>query len=155
MICRKLTWQLTEGNVVLKGTFQAKTTMTYEITVRTIPAVLLLELDKLGPCHPVTVQDLMQRLQMTMSDMDRCEEILKRVLHSLSCNKQFPLVRKTPASSKIKSNDAFVINDSFVSKRRRFQLPMASLEDVQSSKTNVEHTRRAAVDAAIVCAMFI
>ena len=57
-------------------------------------------------------------------------ETLKRVLHSLSCQKRVNILLKTPDSSKrILTTDVFAVNPAFENKMRKFRIPMARLED--------------------------
>lgn len=153
ILSRKLTWQNSEGSVVLKGKFMGKQSQgstSYEITVKTLQAVFLLLLDAAGD-RSFKLFELVQRSQISTPD-NREEDITKRVMHSLSCNKHFNIVEKNPANSKIKPEDTFKLNNHFSARKRRFQIPMASLEEAHDPR-RVESDRRAAIDAAIVSAL--
>jgi len=76
-------------------------------------------------------------------------EVVKRVLHSLSCGKS-KLLLKTPEGNTIGASDSFRFNAKFTSPLRRLRIPMASLEDSNVSKRNVEEDRSLAVEAALV-----
>eukprot|EP01138_Halocafeteria_seosinensis_P005989 gb/GECG01006122.1/.p1 GENE.gb/GECG01006122.1/~~gb/GECG01006122.1/.p1 ORF type:complete len:729 (+),score=107.42 gb/GECG01006122.1/:1-2187(+) len=147
---RRLTWQHTEGIALLKGRFigkKSQETRSYELTVKTLQAVFLLLLDELGE-QSLDLKELVRRTQITTLE-DAGEEVAKRVLHSLSCNKHFKIVEKSPPEPKIKPKDKFKLNNHFSSKLRRFQIPMVSLEEAHDPQ-KLENYRRAAIDATIV-----
>jgi len=88
------------------------------------------------------------------------EEILKRVVHSLSCGKYRVLKRvlTVPCGDEvggnggekgIKASDSFMFNDQFSCPMRKIRIPMASLEDSSNVK-RVEEDRSIAIEAAIV-----
>eukprot|EP01138_Halocafeteria_seosinensis_P005988 gb/GECG01006121.1/.p1 GENE.gb/GECG01006121.1/~~gb/GECG01006121.1/.p1 ORF type:complete len:754 (+),score=126.16 gb/GECG01006121.1/:1-2262(+) len=143
-INRRLNWQNSEGTAVLKGKFPDKakqTTKSYEITVKTLQAVFLLYFDEVGD-KSVDFTEVRKQTQTT-------DDVAKRVLHSLSCNKKFKVLEKNPSGPKIKADDKFKLNLKFASSLRKFQIPMASLEEAHDPR-KIELDRRAAIDAAIV-----
>ena len=78
-------------------------------------------------------------------------EILKPLLHSLSCGK-FKVVSKTPARNKINNTDSFVVNSKFTCPTLKFRIPMASLDATHNIK-RVEEDRSFLIDACIVRTM--
>jgi cullin 1 len=107
-----LQWTHTLGNAVVKGMFGKKS---YQLQITTLQAVVLLSFN----C------DIMKdRTQWPFIDLletiDMPEEILKRVLHSLSCGK-FKVLKKISAieggdkkdEKTIRSSDSFIFNDTF------------------------------------------
>merc|ERR1712070_1284421 len=84
------------------------------------------------------------------------EEVLKRVLHSLSCGKFKVLKRISENGSNekgpIKRTDKFVYNEQFTCQMRKIRIPMASLDDTNNIK-RVEGDRSIAIEASIVRTM--
>jgi len=77
--------------------------------------------------------------------------VMKPLMHSLSCGKH-KVVSKSPASSKINSTDSFIANIKFTSNKRKFLIPMASLDASHNAK-KVEEDRNHAIEASIVRTM--
>jgi hypothetical protein len=97
------------------------------------------------------------------------EDMLKRILHSLSQGKYKILhrisnVAATPeeteksrersekgkgSSSAIRTTDLFSVNERFSASLRKFRIPMASVDDSNSEK-RVEEDRSNAIEAAVV-----
>ena len=113
---RKLTWTHSLGNATIKGNYGKKS---YDIQVTTLQAVVLLafNLDSLGGSSSngvVTISSLLETTNMP-------EDVLKKVLHSLSCGK-FKVLKRIAEEDKseekkkvatIKNTDTFTFNDSF------------------------------------------
>lgn len=78
-------------------------------------------------------------------------EVVKRILHSLSCGK-YRVLAKTPESNTIGAGDAFAANDAFACPLRKVRIPMASLEDAHNPK-RVEEDRSLTIEACIVRVM--
>lgn len=132
---RKLTWVLTQGSATVRGTFGNKS---YDFQVSTLQAVALVMLS-----DGVTLgfNDLLQRLNLE-------ENILKPLMHSLSCGK-VKVIKKQPPSNKINATDTFTVNSKFSSNSRKIRIPMASLDSSFNAK-KVEEDRSIAIEAAIV-----
>jgi cullin 1 len=77
------------------------------------------------------------------------EEVMKRLLHSLSCGK-YQVIVKEPAGRTINIADRFSFNASFTCPLRKIRIPMASLDDTHNPQ-RVEEDRSIAIEAAIVC----
>jgi cullin 1 len=134
---RELTWVHSQGSAVVKGTFDKA----YDFTVTTLQAAALLFFNGVPAGSPLSFPDVVAGLG--------CEEdVVKRVLHSLSCGK-YKLLNKSPTGRTIGSTDTFEANPAFSAGLRKIRVPMASLEDTGSVK-RVEEDRRVAIDAAIV-----
>jgi cullin 1 len=140
---RRLQWSYSLGNATIKGTFAKG--KTYDIAVTTLQAVALLAFN--GDNLTISFETLMESLGIT-------EEILKRVMHSLSCGK-FKVLKRisegggTDAKGPIKITDIFSFNDAFTCQMRKIRIPMASLDDANSVK-RVEEDRSIAIEAATV-----
>jgi len=141
---RRLQWVNSLGNANVKGVFNKKS---YDLQVVTLQAVVLLAFNEFEST-PQPFPVIMQHLEMN-------EDVLKRVLHSLSCGKYKVIKRSTAdgednkSSGTIKSTDLFQVNDAFTCPMRKIRIPMASLDDTQSVK-RVEEDRSIAIEASIV-----
>lgn len=80
------------------------------------------------------------------SDID--VENLKKMLHSLSCNK-FNLLLKTGERTKIGPSDSFKVNEEFSSKLLRFTIPVPTEKDT-FSREKIEIDWSGAIEANIV-----
>jgi len=134
---RELTWVHSQGSAVVKGNFDKA----YDFTVTTLQAAALLFFNDVPAGSPLSFPDVVAGLGCD-------EDVVKRVLHSLSCGK-YKLLSKSPAGRTIGSGDTFEANADFSTALRKIRVPMASLEDTGSVK-RVEEDRRVAIDAAIV-----
>jgi cullin 1 len=93
------------GSAVVKGVFGNKS---YDLQVTTLQAMLLLSFN----------EDTSFSFSALHNMLNMPEDILKRVLHSLSCGKFKILLRLQPESSDIKEKgiritDSFVVNMHF------------------------------------------
>lgn len=75
-------------------------------------------------------------------------DTLKKMLHSLSCNK-VNILLKTGEKSRIGISDSFRINEEFTSKLLRFNIPVPNEKDT-FSKEKIEVDWSGAIEAAIV-----
>ena len=97
---RKLKWMYTLGTAAVKGHY-AKT---YDFQVTTLQAVTMLVFNHKTGDVPFT--DLRAAVNVD-------EDIMKRLLHSLSCGK-YHVLKKTPSGRTISTSDTFRFNDAFV-----------------------------------------
>jgi cullin 1 len=151
---RKLQWVHSLGSAEVKATYPKKA---YQIQLVTLQAVVLMEFS--ADAEPRSFDSL-------CNDLNINEDVMKRVLHSLSCAKFKILTRISndseeaavgggggPAEKKkdsgIKSTDSFVVNDNFQYTMRKFRVPMASLEESHNPK-RVEEDRSYVIEACIV-----
>lgn len=118
---------------------------TYYVEMTTLQCVVLLALSALAEGVYATLD---QVVEMTGVSHD----MLKRILHSLACNKRTPIVLKKPPSQSIKDADVFAANRNFKSQLLRNKCPTPCLEDSETVK-KVEESRTHAIDAAIVRVM--
>jgi len=135
---RRLTWVHSLGNATVKGNFK----IAFDFQVTTLQAIAMLVFNGIKEDEALAFGEIQNRLGGLET------EILKRVLHSLSCQKVHVL-NKEPESKKIEETDAFKINVDFQSKIRKVRIPMASLEDTHNPQ-RVEEDRGLAIEAAIV-----
>ena len=142
---RRLQWFHVLGNATVKGTFQeGKKSFDFKIT--TLQAILLLEFNSLSIGDNISFSTLGERTALP-------EEVLKRVMHSLSCAKEKVLkkISQDPSASDkvIRDTDSFSCNDAYSSQKRQVLIPMASLDEVSAPK-RMENDRSHALDACIV-----
>jgi cullin 1 len=134
---RLLKWVYTLGDITLVGSYDKKK---YNIVLTTIQGLVLLAFS--GESAALSFDDVKQRLGVAEV------EVLKRILHSLSCGKHKLLI-KSPASKSVSTSDSFQANPKFTEKLRTFRVPMASLDDTNAAPV-VHESRGFAIDAAIV-----
>lgn len=135
---RKLTWNYTLGQATVKGNYAVP----YDLQVTTLQALTLLVFNRRSANVPF--EELRSCLNIE-------EEIMKRLLHSLSCGKYQVLV-KEPAGRTINTSDRFSFNEGFACPLRKIRIPMASLDDTHNPQ-RVEEDRSIAIEAAIVRTM--
>lgn len=113
---RRLTWTHSLGNAVVKSTFKKSS---YELEVTTLQAIVMLAFntDSLAGSAAngvVSFSSLLETYNMP-------EDVLKKVLHSLSCGK-FKVIKrnveagedaKAAEKGPIKNKDTFSFNDQF------------------------------------------
>lgn len=145
---RQLKWVLSLG----QATIRANMKKPYDLVVTTLQAIALMNMDAIaltagapsgeedGP-EWVTFDTLKQRTNME-------DEVMKRVMHSLSCGK-YKVLRKSTDSKGVSKNDKFKINTTFACPLRKVRIPMASLEKSHNPK-RVEEDRSIAIEAAVV-----
>ena len=83
---------------------------------------------------PLLLEDVREALG---TDID----VAKRVLHSLSCQKAFKVLAKTPESNTISPTDTFAVNAAFTHSLRKVRIAMASLEDTAQVAKIVDDQR--------------
>ncbi len=133
---RLLKWVYSLGNTNVKAQFKKP----YDLQVTTLQAIALLCFN--GNEDFIDFPALQQKLNLE-------DEVLKRVMHSLSCGK-FRVLRKEPPNIKaVALTDKFKVNDAFTSPSRKVTIPMASLDESHNPK-RVEEDRSIAIEAAIV-----
>jgi cullin 1 len=142
---KKHEWYYTLGNCEVLGRF-AKGNYTLDITP--LQAFALLQFAD-GPAKH-TFMELQTSLKVET-------EVLKRVLHSLSCGKfkilaksELPETKTEKSKKKILDTDSFEFNATFTSNKRNFRVPMASLDDTGGVQKRVEEDRGVQIEACIV-----
>jgi hypothetical protein len=95
----------------------------------------------MGLTNSLTYLEIRERTQM--SDM-----FLKRVLHSLSCNRNLRILKKTPESNSIQESDSFQLNLEFHSPNRVIHVPCAVFEESNVTK-KVQEDRSYEIQASI------
>jgi cullin 1 len=139
---RRLQWIHSLGNATIRANFPKK--KWYDLQVTTLQAVALLlfnDQSSTSATGVMTFEQVREALNLTV-------DVVKRILHSLSCGK-YKLLAKQPVGKTIGTSDTFQVNVSFASPMRKLRIPMASLEESHSQK-NVEEDRSIAIEAAIV-----
>jgi len=142
---RRLQWTHSLGNATVKATFGKRS---YDLQVVTLQACALLAFN--GELSPKSFVELNETVGMT-------EDVLKRVLHSLSCGK-FRVIKRLgeggtgemDTKKPIKPTDNFLFNEQFTCQMRKIRIPMASLEDASQTTKRVEEDRSVAIEAATV-----
>lgn len=150
---RKITWVLSQGAVFMKASFsQSKV---YDIEMAPLQAIVMLAFNRDSgvPVCSTSGAISFSELQKTYN---MPEDILKKILHSLSCMKLKLLKKdgeesngKDKASNVIRPTDSFLVNDKFSNNVKRFKIPIASLTERNESKL-VEDSRNIAIEAAVV-----
>jgi len=135
---RRLTWIHSLGQATVLGRYSKP----YDLQVTTLQALALLVFNSRSVAVPF--ESIREALGVE-------EEVLKRILHSLSCGK-YQLIVKEPASKVVSLTDTFTVNDAFNCPLRKIRVPMASLEEAHDPK-RVEEDRSIAIEAAIVRTM--
>ena len=127
---RRLTWVHSLGNAVVKGSFK----ISYDFQVTTLQALAMLVFNDLGSSSQALT---FSQIKEKMGNVE--VEVMKRVLHSLACQK-IHVLNKEPDNKKIEETDTFRINVDFQSKIRKVRIPMASLDDTHNPQ-RVEEDR--------------
>lgn len=155
---RKLTWNYTLGQATVKGNYA----ISYDLQVTTLQALTLLVFNRhavnVSPCFPLgapftavssaTCAVSQVSFEELRAALNVEEEIMKRLLHSLSCGK-YVVLTKEPAGRTINTSDKFSFNETFSCPLRKIRIPMASLDDTHNPQ-RVEEDRSIAIEAAIV-----
>ena len=135
---RKLNWMYALGNATVKG-FYAKV---YDFQVTTLQAITMLVFNDLDGEIP---------FEAIRTAVNTDEEVMKRLLHSLSCGK-YQFISKHPPGRTISTSDKFSFNSAFACPLRKIRIPMASLDDSHNPK-RVQEDRSIAIEAAVVRTM--
>jgi cullin 1 len=136
---RRLQWNYGQGNVEIRGKFGKNR---YDIQIVTLQAIVLMVFDQLPFHESLSYFEIRKRVKLS-------DDVLKRILHSFACGK-IKILKKTGEATKINmETDTFSVLEKFVSKTRKFRIPMASLDDNKNVK-KVEEDRGIQIEAAIV-----
>jgi cullin 1 len=141
---KKISWIYTQGTLLLKGVFNKKS---YDINVSTLQAIVLLLF------NDTLVSTLNFENIAKLTNIPH--EILKRVLHSLSCGK-FYILKKIEKDNEvsdnkiIKNTDIFEFNNKFTSPIRKIKIPMPSIDDIKENSSKIEEDRSYIIEASIV-----
>lgn len=120
---RNLKWIHTLGEVVVKASYGKRS---YEISLTTLQGVLLSVFDKGGPAaassstSTTTSTSIAPLTFLTIQELTGITnvDVLKRLLHSVSCGK-YKLLTKHPASKVISIEDVFSPNSAFSTPLRK------------------------------------
>jgi len=136
---RNLQWIPTLGDVSLQMSVKGKN---YEVTVSVLQAVVLRVFDRRE--GPLSFEEIKSRTGIEE------DEVLKRTIHSLACQK-FKVLRKLGDAKNIAVDD-FCGNSSFSNNLRKFRIPMPVIDDAEASAGSkfVAEERGHTVDASIV-----
>lgn len=147
-----LKWLYKAGEAVVKFTDKGK--RSFELVMLPIQAMVLLQFHDRdhGEAASLSFGDISEHSGVTEI------EILKRILHSLSCSNKViktPLLCKFPNESRhISEHDRFSVNPGFISRLRRITVPIGSLDiDMSSTRTvqaAVETSRKCVLEACVV-----
>jgi cullin 1 len=139
---RKISWIYTQGNILLTIILNKKV---YDMNVTTLQAIVLLLFNNINNINNETL-DFNTIFKLTNIP----EEILKRILHSLSCGK-IRILKKVDLNEKvIKNTDIFRLNKDFSNSLRKFKIPMPSFDDIKEKSNIVEENRIYLIDSLIV-----
>lgn len=150
---RRIQWTYSLGHCIVRANIAAPSKW-YDISVTTLQAIALLAFNQDSNCpggvegNPVTFTQLQQSLELP-------DDVLKKVVHSLSCGQYKILTRTSGEGSAptskgaIKVTDVFAFNNKFSCPKKKIRIPMALLDDNHNPK-RVEEDRSIAIEAAIV-----
>jgi cullin 1 len=122
---RTLQWVCTLGDVSVSMVMAGRD---YELTVAVLQAVVL-------RCFHRQAAALSFEQIKAASGIEE-EEVLKRVLHSLACQKFKILVKQSEAKSL--TQDSYKSNAAFTNKLKKFRVPMASIDESDQVCTTVD-----------------
>lgn len=134
---RRLDWIYTFGNTTIQVAYPNQKSYSFVLNILQYVVFQLF----MGHSNDLSFSQI-----MTMTKMN--ESYVKKVLHSLSCNK-LKLLVKTPESNTIQSDDTFRFYREFSSPKRLNVIPCPVFEEIQTSK-HVEEDRTHMIDAVIV-----
>lgn len=136
---RNLQWIPTLGDVSILMSIKGKS---FEITVSVLQAVVLKVFDRRA--EPLSFEQIKSRTGIEE------DEVLKRTIHSLSCQK-YKVLRKLSDTKNIAVDD-FCGNTSFTNNLRKFRIPMPVIDDTEAAAGNkfIAEERGHSVDASIV-----
>ncbi len=142
---RKLKWLFSLGNVNVKMI----TKFTHTLQLNTLQAIVITRF---------TSAETTLSFETLLADLKIPRDILKSVLHSLSCALYQILKISGPAPEKVKrtvqDSDSFSVNWDFQNKNKSFRVPMANIEDASANKRSeekrLEDDRTIVIEASIV-----
>jgi cullin 1 len=134
---KRLTWKFVLGDAEVEAKFPKKK---FTIKCATLQAMALSLINDAAGAMST---------EGFINEMGCSVDVIKRVLHSLSCQKH-KVLKKTPVSSKVSETDMFEPDPGFNAKLKKFEIPMANLDKVQTGKEIVKEDRSNAIDAALV-----
>lgn len=137
---RRLTWQHGLGSAQVKAKFGSRS---YDLQITTLQAVALLAFQY--DTEVLDFKGLQERINVAPDQ-------LKPLLHSLSCGR-YKVLKKNPASDRIKETDTFQINANFTCTQRVIRIPMATIDESSSHSrvsNRLEEDRSIAIQAAVV-----
>jgi cullin 1 len=140
---KRLAWQWTLGQTVVKAVFNTKGS--YLFTITTLQAAVL------HIFNDTTSSVSFTTLRETMSIE---EDVIKKVLHSFVYGKYKVILRDIGASDEgkpgaINTDDSFRVNTAFRSSIKKINIPMPSLEENYNPK-RLDANRQIQIEAAIV-----
>lgn len=115
---RVIKWVLALGEVIIKMTM--KDGRAYEVSLLPLQAAVLKLFDESN--ETMNLADI--QIRSGIADTD----VVKRVLHSLCCQK-YKLLLKSTNTKAIASTDTFSVNTGFSNSVKRFRVAMASLDE--------------------------
>ncbi|KAJ0601854.1 putative cullin protein, neddylation [Helianthus annuus] len=133
---RKLTWICSLGTCNINGKFEPKT---LELIVTTYQASALLLFNS---SDRLSYQEIMSQLNLS-------DDVVVRLLHSLSCAK-YKILIKEPNTKTVSPTDVFEFNSKFTDKMRRIRIPLPPVDEKKKVIEDVDKDRRYAIDASIV-----
>lgn len=135
---RTLNWVHFLGDAIVR--FEPKKGKRYDLKVTSLQATLLMALN----CRPggdsFGLEEIMELLGME-------KDVIKRLLHSMSCHK-IKVLRKTGDKKKLRDSDEFSVNMDFKEKKKVLQIVAPLFE--RTGKERVKVDRHHAIDAAAV-----
>ncbi|KAK4753573.1 hypothetical protein SAY87_001677 [Trapa incisa] len=140
---RRLSWQTNMGTADIKATFGKG--QKHELNVSTYQMCVLMLFNN---SDRLSYKEIEQATEIPASDLKRC-------LQSLALVKGKNVLRKEPVSKDVVEEDAFFVNDKFVSKFYKVKIgtivaQKESEPEKQETRQRVEEDRKPQIEAAIV-----
>jgi cullin 1 len=134
---RRLTWVYTYGNIHISVNYPKR--KTFDFMMNILQFVVFYHF--MGNLREISYQEIVEKTCMN-------ENYLKKVLHSLSCNK-LKLLVKTPENNSISNQDNLRFFTDFNSPKRLNVIPSPPFEEVSVNK-KVEEDRTHIIDSVVV-----
>ncbi|KAJ3759276.1 Cullin, partial [Lentinula raphanica] len=141
---RRLTWQLSLGNVDIRTSFKNRT---HDVNVATYAAVILLLFEDLKDDDFLTYEEIHQATALEHTD-------LQRQLQSLACAK-YKILKKHPPGRDVQTTDSFSFNSAFTAPLQKIKISTVSSkvesgEELKETRDRIDEERRHQTEASIV-----
>jgi hypothetical protein len=115
----------------------------------TVMYIFMGNLESCMPTESAGAKDKVLWSYQQIKDQTQLSDVfLKRVLHSLSCNRSLRILQKSPETNSVQESDTFRFNVDFHSPNRVIQVPCAIFEESNVSK-KVDEDRTFEIQASV------
>ncbi|KAJ3787004.1 Cullin-domain-containing protein [Lentinula aff. detonsa] len=141
---RRLSWQLSLGNVDVRVAFKSKQ---HDLNVATFAVVILLLFEDLKDDDFLTYEEIQQATSLEHAD-------LQRQLQSLACAK-YKVLKKHPPGRDVQTSDSFSFNSDFAAPLQKIKISTVSSkvesgEELKETRDRIDEERRHQTEACIV-----